>query len=82
MKVVDPKRVGKGWKIAAIVVLLWGLLCLLILNTYFVPKEVLLWMLPAWTVGLLVVCVAMIVQGSVDKSVLEQERELQKRTRQ
>ena len=82
MKVVDPKRVHKGWKIAAIGVALWGLLCLLILNTDFISKGVLLWMLPIQMLGLLVVGMAIITQGSVEKSELDQQRELQKRNKQ
>jgi hypothetical protein len=82
MKVVDPKRVQKGWKIAAIGVALWGLLCLLILNTRFVSIEVLLWMLPIWMVGLLAVGIAFITQGRVEKSELDQQRELQKSNKQ
>jgi len=81
MKVVDPKRVQKGWKIAAIGVALWGLLCLLVLNTYIVSKEVLFWMIPIWMVGLLAVGTAFIIQGSVEKSELYQQRELQKRNK-
>jgi len=82
MRVVDPKRIQKGWKIAAIGVALWGLLCLLILNTNFISKGVLLWMLPILMVGLLVVGMAIITQGSVEKSELDHLNESQKRNKQ
>jgi hypothetical protein len=71
MRAVDTSRINRGWKIAAIGVAIWGLLCLLVLNTYIVSKEVLLWMIPIWCVGILVVGLGMIVQGSVELSQKE-----------